>query len=59
MKNHKVRWTDRDGQPHVSVASYDEDSAKARKRQLVADGVVADAKDVRIVETKPGEVLQP
>lgn len=55
MKNFGLTWTDSDGRPRASAASYDKGSAEDRKERLEDDG----ATDVRIVETKPGERLQP
>lgn len=55
MKNYGLTWTDPDGVPHASVVSYDKASAEQRKAELEAGGCT----DVRIVETKPGELLEP
>ncbi|UPZ27597.1 hypothetical protein MUK60_07095 [Streptomyces sp. LRE541] len=55
MKNYGITWTDADGVPHASGVSYDKPSADHRKQRLEEEG----ATDVKIVETKPGEVLQP
>jgi hypothetical protein len=55
MKNYGITWTDPDGTPRASVSSYDEKSADGRKAELEADGCTK----VRIVETKPGQPLQP
>lgn len=55
MKNYGILWTDPDGTPRASVVSYDKPSADGRAKELV------DAKcdKVRVVETKPGDLLQP
>ncbi|MCX5598481.1 hypothetical protein OOK29_10050 [Streptomyces phaeochromogenes] len=55
MQNFGLTWTDPDGTPRASRVSYDQVSAEQRQQELV------DAKcdKVRVVETKPGEVLQP
>ncbi|MEV0220923.1 hypothetical protein [Streptomyces sp. NPDC050704] len=55
MKNYRLTWTDTSGVPRVSVPSYDKASAERRKERLQGDGCT----DVQVVETKPGEVLQP
>ncbi|QQM45234.1 hypothetical protein [Streptomyces liliifuscus] len=55
MKNYGILWTDPDGTPRASVVSYDKPSADGRKVELEAGGCTK----VRVVETKPGEALQP
>lgn len=55
MKNYGLTWTDADGVPRASVCSYDEDSAKDRKKKLEAGGCTS----VKISKTKPGELLKP
>ena len=55
MKNYGLTWTDPDGVPRVSVVSYDKSSADGRKERLEGSGCTK----VRVVETKPGEVLEP
>lgn len=55
MKNYGLTWTDTAGHKRASVTGYDKISAEDRKRRLADDG----ASDVRIVEIKPGERLQP
>ncbi|MEU5900524.1 hypothetical protein [Streptomyces venezuelae] len=55
MKNYGLTWTDPDGVPRATVCSYDKGSAEDRKKKLEA----AKCKNVRISETKPGELLQP
>lgn len=55
MKNYGILWTDPDDTPRASVVSYDKPSADGRKGELEDGG----CKDVRVVETKPGEALQP
>ncbi|MFE7072645.1 hypothetical protein ACFU96_21440 [Streptomyces sp. NPDC057620] len=41
--------------PHESGVSHDKGSAETRMERLVGDS----ASDIRIIEIKPGEVLQP
>lgn len=55
MKNYGLTWTDPDGVPRASRVSYDKGSADSRKAELEDGGCT----DVQVVETKPGEVLQP
>lgn len=55
MKNYGLTWTDTDGTPRATVCSYDKGSAEDRKKKLEA----AKCKNVRISETKPGQLLQP
>ncbi|MFB7244670.1 hypothetical protein ACFCYX_19680 [Streptomyces populi] len=55
MKNYSLTWTDPDGTPRAAAVSYDQASADDRKARLEAAG----ATDVEIVETKPGELLNP
>jgi hypothetical protein len=55
MKNYGITWTDPAGTPRVDVVSYDERSADDRKKALEAAGCT----DVAIVETKPGQRLEP
>ncbi|WP_069883573.1 hypothetical protein [Streptomyces luteocolor] len=55
MQNYGLTWTDANGVPHATVCSYDKTSAEHRRQKLEADGCTS----VRIVETKPGELLQP
>lgn len=55
MTNYGLTWTDPDGTPRAASVSYDKASAEDRKKRLVA----AKCKDIEIVETKPGERLQP
>ncbi|MFJ7963109.1 hypothetical protein [Streptomyces sp. NPDC096324] len=55
ITNYGLTWTDPDGTPRASVVSYDQASADDRKARLEAGG----ATDVEIVETEPGERLQP
>jgi hypothetical protein len=55
MKNYGLTWTDPDGVPRAAAVSYDKGSADSRKARLEAEGCTA----VEVVETKPGERLQP
>lgn len=55
MKNYGLTWTDPDGAPRAAAVSYNKASADDRKQRLEAAGAI----DVEIVETKPGERLQP
>jgi hypothetical protein len=55
MTNYGLTWTDPNGTPQAAAVSYDKTSAEDRKVRLEAGG----ATDVKIVETKPGELLQP
>lgn len=55
MKNYGLTWTDESGTPRASVTHFDKKSAEDRKKKLEAAG----GKNVRISETKPGELLQP
>lgn len=55
MKNYGLTWTDTAGRKRASVTGYDKTSAEDRKQRLEDEH----ASDVRIVEIKPGERLQP
>lgn len=55
MKNYGLTWTDASGTRRASGVSYDKGSAEGRKQRLEGEG----ATDVHVVETKPGERLQP
>ncbi|MFF1604209.1 hypothetical protein ACFVYV_43490 [Streptomyces mirabilis] len=55
MENFGLTWTDPDGTARTSGVSYDQANASHRKQELED----AHAEDVEIVETKPGERLQP
>lgn len=55
MQNYGLTWTDPDGMPRASVVSYDKTSADGRKVELEAAGCT----EVRIAETKPGELPEP
>ncbi|MFF1263854.1 hypothetical protein ACFVZT_44535 [Streptomyces sp. NPDC058321] len=55
MQNFGLTWADTDGVPHASVVSYNKTTAEHRKTALEAAG----STHVRIVETKPGQLLDP
>ncbi|MFI1414974.1 hypothetical protein ACH4Y0_34345 [Streptomyces sp. NPDC020707] len=55
MKNFGLTWTDPAGKAWASGVSYDKASAENRQARLVAER----CKDVEIIETEPGQVLQP
>ncbi|WP_326778030.1 hypothetical protein [Streptomyces sp. NBC_01445] len=52
-QNFGLTWTDADAVPRASVVSYNKASAEQRQTELEAAG----STQVRIVETKPGQVL--
>ncbi|MWA08709.1 hypothetical protein [Streptomyces sp. BA2] len=55
MKNYGLTWTDPDGAARATVCSYDKASAEDRRAKLEAGGCT----NVRVEETKPGQLLQP
>jgi hypothetical protein len=55
MQNSALTWTDPDGAAQASAVAYDKPSTEKRKAALEAAG----STDVRIVETKPGELPDP
>ncbi|MEU0061440.1 hypothetical protein [Streptomyces sp. NPDC006334] len=52
MHNFALTWTDPDGIPRSSAVAYDKPSAGGRKQELEEAG----CSDIRIVETKPGQL---
>ncbi|MFE5023166.1 hypothetical protein ACFRAO_07520 [Streptomyces sp. NPDC056656] len=53
MRNFGLAWADADDVPRAFVVSYKKASAGQRKTELEAAG----STQVRIVETKPGQLL--